>query len=194
MRMKCSKKGEPGSPPSGSRRRYDRCRALLRGAGGWSGGAFSQGARSNDRENRSATQALYFLRKTCPGLSGPEVSLQSALRRGIGFCSDPRHRPFGTKTRFLAGETALTVTPITSMHLRVKEAHYVPRYRVAVTFNDGTQRVVDFEPFLKRTSNPMFTQYRRLSKFTDFRIEHGDLMWGDFEMLFPVADLYRGKI
>jgi len=81
-----------------------------------------------------------------------------------------------------------------NMYLRVKEAKYVPRHKVRVKFNDGTRRVVDFGPFLMKATNPMFTQYRHLKKFKTFRIQDGDLMWGDFEMIFPIMDLYRGKI
>lgn len=80
------------------------------------------------------------------------------------------------------------------MYLRVKEATYVPRYRVDITFNDGTRRVVDFGPFLKQARNPMFTKYRSAKEFKSFHIQDGDLMWGDFEMLFPIMDLYDGNI
>lgn len=80
------------------------------------------------------------------------------------------------------------------MYLRVKEAKYVSRHRVDITFNDGTRRVVDFGPFLKQARNPMFTKYRGLREFQSFHIQDGDLMWGDFEMIFPIMDLYEGNI
>ena len=80
------------------------------------------------------------------------------------------------------------------MYLRVEKAKYVPRYRVDIAFNDGTHRVVDFGPFLKQARNPMFTKYRGLREFKSFHIQDGDLMWGDFEMIFPVADLHEGNI
>lgn len=80
------------------------------------------------------------------------------------------------------------------MYLRVKEAKYVPRHRVDIKFNDGTHRVVDFGPFLKQARNPMFTKYRRPKEFKSFHIQDGDLMWGDFEMIFPIVDLHRGQI
>ena len=80
------------------------------------------------------------------------------------------------------------------MYLRVMEAKYVPRYRVDIAFNDGTRRVVDFGPFLKQARNPMFTKYRGLGEFQSFHIQDGDLMWGDFEMIFPIMDLYEGNI
>ena len=80
------------------------------------------------------------------------------------------------------------------MYLRVKEAKYVPRYRVDIAFNDGTRRVVDFGPFLKQARNPMFTKYRGLAEFKSFHIQDGDLMWGDYEMIFPIMDLHSGTI
>jgi hypothetical protein len=80
------------------------------------------------------------------------------------------------------------------MFLRIKEAKYVPRYRVALRFNNGARRVVDFAPFLCKATNPMFTKYRRLKEFKAFHVQVGDLMWGDFEMIFPIDDLYLGEI
>jgi hypothetical protein len=80
------------------------------------------------------------------------------------------------------------------MYLRVKKARYVPRHRVDITFNDGIHRVVDFGPFLKQARNPMFTKYRGLKEFKSFHIQDGDLMWGDFEMIFPIMDLYNGTL
>jgi hypothetical protein len=65
---------------------------------------------------------------------------------------------------------------------------------VDIKFNDGTRRIVDFGPFLRSARNPMFTKYRRLKQFKSFHVQHGDLMWGDFEMIFPIDDLYRGEI
>jgi hypothetical protein len=80
------------------------------------------------------------------------------------------------------------------MRLAITAARYVPRYRVEIKFNDGIRRVVDFGPFLASATNPMFAKYRHLKKFKTFRIWDGDLMWGDFEMIFPIADLYQGDI
>lgn len=79
-------------------------------------------------------------------------------------------------------------------YIDVVGAEYVSDYKVRLTFNDGTSRVVDFEPFLRRTQHPDLTQYRALKKFKSFRVVDGNLMWGDYEMIFPVWDLYRGEI
>jgi len=79
-------------------------------------------------------------------------------------------------------------------YIDIEMAEYVSGHKLRLTFNDATKRVVDFEPFLNRATNPMFTQYRRINKFKSFRIDHGNLMWGDYELIFPVMDLYRGEI
>ena len=79
-------------------------------------------------------------------------------------------------------------------YLEVTQAEYVSGYKVRVTFNDGTAQEVDFEPFLRKARNPDLTQYRQMRKFKNFRLHYGDLMWGDYEMIFPITDLHAGVI
>ena len=79
-------------------------------------------------------------------------------------------------------------------YLEITEARYVSDYKIRLTFNDGIVRDMDFEPFLRKARNPDLTQYRQLRKFKQFRLHYGDLMWGDYEMIFPIADLHRGEI
>ncbi len=79
-------------------------------------------------------------------------------------------------------------------YLEITEAKYVSGYKIRLTFNDATVRVMDFEPFLRKARNPDLAQYRQLRKFKSFRFHYGDLMWGDYEMIFPIVDLYRGEI
>lgn len=79
-------------------------------------------------------------------------------------------------------------------YLEVTQAEYVSGYKVRVAFNDGTAQEVDFEPFLRKARNPDLTQYRQLRKFKNFRLHYGDLMWGDYEMIFPITDLHAGVI
>ena len=51
-----------------------------------------------------------------------------------------------------------------------------------------------FGPFLAKARNPDTTAYRDLKKFKSFHIQDGDLVWGDYQMIFPIMDLYRGNI
>src|ERR1039458_10000417 len=79
-------------------------------------------------------------------------------------------------------------------YLEITEATCVAGYKLRLVFNDGKKRVMDFEPFLRRAQNPMLTQYRQLRKFKSFHLHQGDVMWGDYEMIFPFMDLYHGEI
>ena len=80
------------------------------------------------------------------------------------------------------------------MVIAIKEAKYLGDYRIQISFSDGKERIIDFEPFLKKALNPMTTKFLDKTLFADFEIEHGDLMWNDFEMCFPIWDLYEGKV
>lgn len=61
-------------------------------------------------------------------------------------------------------------------------------------FNDGTQRDIDFARFLEDSKNPLIRAYLDPKLFSTFKVKFGDLVWGDYELCFPVADLYDGKI
>jgi hypothetical protein len=54
--------------------------------------------------------------------------------------------------------------------------------------------MVDFKPFLAHSCHPAIRQYLDESKFKQFEIVDGNLNWNDYELIFPVADLYEGKI
>lgn len=80
------------------------------------------------------------------------------------------------------------------MVIALQNAEYLDSYRLALVFDDGTRRIVDFGPFLKKSQNPMTTQFLDESKFCQFILEDGDIRWGDYEMVFPLWDLYEGRI
>ena len=79
-------------------------------------------------------------------------------------------------------------------YLEVTKARYVSGHKIHISFNDGTERIVDFGPFLAKARNPDTTDYRDLKKFKSFRIHSGDLVWGDYQMIFPIIDLHQGEI
>ena len=82
----------------------------------------------------------------------------------------------------------------TVKYLEIVEAEYVSGYKIRLAFNDGMVRVMDFEPFLRKAMNPDITKYRQLRNFKKFHLHYGDLMWGDFDMIFPITDLHDGTI
>jgi hypothetical protein len=67
-------------------------------------------------------------------------------------------------------------------------------YKLKLYFSDGVERVIDFEPFLRRSRNPMIRTYLVPQKFANFRVEYGNLVWDDYELCFPIADLYGNSL
>ena len=80
----------------------------------------------------------------------------------------------------------------TGPYLSVLDAKYIDDYRLLITFNEGISRIVDFGEFLRASPHPDIKKYLDVKHFKAFHIEYGDLMWGDFDMIFPVATLHRG--
>ena len=40
----------------------------------------------------------------------------------------------------------------------------------------------------------MIRKYLKEANFRNFKIRHGNINWNDYELIFPVDDLYKGKI
>jgi hypothetical protein len=78
--------------------------------------------------------------------------------------------------------------------IRVSQAKYLKDYVLRVSFSDGTERAVDFKPFLMKSTHPQVTKYRKESVFKKFTIIGGNIDWNDYELIFPIDDLYKGKI
>lgn len=53
---------------------------------------------------------------------------------------------------------------------------------------------MDFKPFLEQAKHPAIKKYLDESKFQEFRIKDGGLDWNDFDMCFPIMDLYKNAI
>jgi hypothetical protein len=76
----------------------------------------------------------------------------------------------------------------------VERAEHEGDLRLRLTFNDGTTRTVDFGPFLRQSRNPLIQAYLDPAAFSRFMVKEGDLIWGDYDLCFPVADLYEGRV
>ncbi|HXU36450.1 MAG TPA: DUF2442 domain-containing protein [Blastocatellia bacterium] len=78
--------------------------------------------------------------------------------------------------------------------IEIVQVERLSEYNLRLHFSDGATRVIDFEPFLSNSRNPLIRAYLDPKKFGDFRLEHGDLVWNDFGLCFPIADLYEGTL
>jgi len=74
------------------------------------------------------------------------------------------------------------------------QAKHLEGYCLELEFGDGKRQKIDFEPFLRKSLHPEIQSYLAMEKFKQFRLEHGDLVWGDYELCFPVMDLYENQI
>jgi len=80
------------------------------------------------------------------------------------------------------------------MVISIISAEYTGEYKIKLTFSDGVEREIDFGAFLNSAKNPMARKYLDKKLFRNFKIEFGDIIWNDYEMCFPIWDLYEGKI
>jgi len=79
--------------------------------------------------------------------------------------------------------------------ISVNSAQYIADYKVKVTFNDNTSKVIDFSHWLKKNSHPQYNKYKELQYFKKFNIEMGNIVWGkNWDLIFPVFDLYKGRL
>lgn len=78
--------------------------------------------------------------------------------------------------------------------IEIVQVERLSDYSLRLDFGDGAPRVIDFEPFLSNSPNPLIRAYLDPKKFGAFRLEHGDLVWDDFGLCFPIADLYEGRL
>lgn len=80
------------------------------------------------------------------------------------------------------------------MVISIVSAEYINNYSIRFVFSDNTEKTIDFAGFLRKSKNPMTRKYLDKNKFRNFSIQYGDVVWNDYEMCFPLADLYAGQI
>lgn len=78
--------------------------------------------------------------------------------------------------------------------IKIDSARYLGDFAMRIQFNDGSNRLVDFKTFLMKSLHPSITKYLNEEYFTKFRIVDGNLNWNDYDLIFPIWDLYEGKI
>lgn len=83
------------------------------------------------------------------------------------------------------------MTPAT---INIVTAEQIGDFRIHLRFDDGTEQTVDFNPFLTHTLHPDIRAWLDPVRFAAFRLEYGELVWGDYDLCFPVIDLCRNHI
>ena len=78
--------------------------------------------------------------------------------------------------------------------IEIRNANYIGDYAIRLKFNDGTERLVDFTSFLNKSQHTSIKKYLKENLFSQFQIIDGNLNWNDYDLIFPVWDLYNGRI
>jgi len=83
---------------------------------------------------------------------------------------------------------------IDSKTIRIASANYIGDYAVRLKFSDGSEKLIDFKPFLSNSHHPSIRKYLEEKLFSKFQIIDGNLNWNDYDLIFPIWDLYKGEI
>ena len=78
--------------------------------------------------------------------------------------------------------------------ISVEKVKHIGEFKLKLEFNDKSCQVVDFFPFLSHSINPLIRKYLSEEEFVKFEIKEGDLEWNDYDLCFPIADLYENRI
>jgi hypothetical protein len=79
-------------------------------------------------------------------------------------------------------------------HLKIDSAKYLSDYVIRIRFSDGVEKIIDFKPFLSKSIHPSIKKYLDEDKFANFSLIDGNLNWNDYDLIFPLSDLYKGQI
>jgi hypothetical protein len=78
--------------------------------------------------------------------------------------------------------------------LKIDSAKYLSDYVIRIRFSNGKERLVDFKPFLSKSLHPSIKKYLDENRFSNFTLTDGNLNWNDYDLIFPLSDLYNGQI
>jgi hypothetical protein len=78
--------------------------------------------------------------------------------------------------------------------IQIKSARYIGDFAIRISFSDGFSRLIDFKPFLEAALHPSIRKYLDEAKFKNYKIVDGNLNWNDYDLIFPIENLYEGKL
>jgi uncharacterized protein DUF2442 len=77
---------------------------------------------------------------------------------------------------------------------QIQSAKYIGDYVIRIQFNNGHETIVDFKPFLSKSIHPSIKKYLDEELFCKYQIIDGNLNWSDYDLIFPIQDLYKGSV
>jgi hypothetical protein len=81
-----------------------------------------------------------------------------------------------------------------TVSIEIVDAKYIENYVLNIFFSDDTNQKIDFQTHFMSLKG-YYTQYQEMENFKKFKIENGNLVWGeDWDVIFPNYQLHKGKI
>ena len=84
------------------------------------------------------------------------------------------------------------ITP--SSVLSIEHAKYLSDFKIELGFSNGKSKIIDCKYFLHQKAHPSLKKYLKISEFKKFKVLNGNLNWNNYEMTFPIEQLYKGKV
>ncbi len=81
-----------------------------------------------------------------------------------------------------------------SQFIQIKEIVHLDGLKLSIYFSDGSNQIIDFKSFLSGSAHPQIRKYLQPKNFKEYKLIDGELMWGDFDLIFPIRDLYENQI
>ncbi len=78
--------------------------------------------------------------------------------------------------------------------INIVSASYLDDHKIELVFDDGKKNIVDFKDFLSKSKHPEIKKYLKKEFFRKFKIDNGNLNWNNYDLIFPISDLYDGVI
>ena len=83
---------------------------------------------------------------------------------------------------------------MSSTAINIVAAQQTGAYCLRLLFDDGTSKDVNFEPFLVHSQHPDIRAFHEPERFSSFKVKYSELAWGDYELCFPIMDLYHNTL
>jgi hypothetical protein len=81
-----------------------------------------------------------------------------------------------------------------ALAIKILSVEYIGGYVLKILFSDKKEQTVDFEPFLRNSVHSEIRKFLKPQSFKRFKVLDGELMWGDFDLIFPIMDIYQNRL
>ncbi len=78
--------------------------------------------------------------------------------------------------------------------LSIENAKYIGDFAIRLNFSNNKKILVDFKSFLNNSQHPSIKKYYNEQVFQQFKIKNGNLNWNDYDLIFPIEDLYNNSL